>query len=383
MNGKNNEGRSQSNYSFNKHWGRPLNPTQNTMRVKLEMKEYEPEIKFEESDEFDSVEETSIPSSMLDFNPVDGVEKGWDQQEESEPCPGCSVDQSSIEDYYDGQDQVSNQTPVFSPYILPINKSWTGFHPQAPDFFSVQRIQGNTWEFIQDNKGKLKCPVFPKIDKKKASGNTVNCAGLAFRTYSNVNLKVTKKVLGTFAKKVKCSEECDRCDIRFWYWEVERRYYFYVFYLKKFENGEIGKVETPEILSPTIKRDFHIVSGQALELGNKAGKGKNPDSVYSKDGTKNPVEGPRKPSSFAPKWKVINGRKVAGQGEWGVQESKDSSIKIPAKVPTKLVGKKMADGVAEVKLGFIATVKLIEEQCWCMPIKNLKKAQNYIKKLSK
>lgn len=122
------------------------------------------------------------------------------------------------------------------------------------------------------------CSDYPGYDSSR-NERSYNCAGLATRTYLNLNtVPMATQMIGarfTNPREVSAGVRCGGGEVRFWLWRF-------------------GVVEVDD-LGQTVDAypDFHMVAGKADAAGN------DPTSVYSKDGFRR-VRGPAAPMSFRP-----------------------------------------------------------------------------------
>ena len=120
-------------------------------------------------------------------------------------------------------------------------------------------------------------PTYPPVPDD-VDPTTYDCTGLAFRNFQNYKtLADVENALGKARKLKDCSEKCDPCEVKIWYWRWE--------YVITTQDGTAvpGKSGT----------DMHMVGGQSDCEGNDAA------TVVSKDGHR-PIEGPKPPGDFKP-----------------------------------------------------------------------------------
>jgi hypothetical protein len=132
------------------------------------------------------------------------------------------------------------------------------------------------------------CPLYYRYDSSK-DVEKYNCAGLAHRAYTMMDLDEDKKRL--FSKLGTCATSCKTGDVKHWIWE----------YKLNFEDADGNGIDAScaqngvcqTTKSSTSSPDFHTVAGVSDLTGN------DPTDVYSKNGRR-PVYGPATGPSFKP-----------------------------------------------------------------------------------
>jgi YD repeat-containing protein len=212
------------------------------------------------------------------------------------------------------------------------------------------------------------CPLLAGPPDATKDAKEYNCAGLAFRSYVNIDGLAVARALekkDVFRELKSCNDTCNRCEVKFWHWTIDFETEWG--YSGIFAVAGGGKIRQSNALKSRMRwSDFHIVSEQNLGAG--AGPNVFNPLAYSKNGH-GPVEGPGKAASFRPKGEV-----GSALSDEPVGYNKDSfsyaGVKIPLKDIQDLIqkdgGALGATGISNLTYQFRVYVASRGERCFCV-----------------